>query len=384
MPRRSTTAPEVSPPATTSRRTPDCDQPLGDIGHRLLDGVPRRVAAMARLQAPRPDPASSCEAIRTGPLPSRSLAQPSARWVSALPATTCSGSRCSTGMICFGARDLREGGLRTAAGQAGRQAADRRVGHRGRRMGRDPPRRQPARGPDRARAPMRRPRRRDPARPRRWFRDRARTRRRRSRRQIPCRRDPPDAREPHPRRARSIARSTRPTLVLLCRPSTRTRLESCIGLSGWSFSGLSFSGTRADEQIALVDGAAGLGKCRRHQHDGVAGIGAQRVHDRADIAGIGGIEGRADLEQHVFGATRRASMSRRRASARPPAPASIERLFSDTTTASTSGNVEIVRRHADGLHRAQAAAGQGVGEIGGAGVVVGDAAQRQCHDFAPA
>ena len=30
---------------------------------------------------------------------------------------------------------------------------------------------------------------------------------------------------------------------------------------------------RADEQIALVDGAAGLGKCRRHQHDRIAGIG---------------------------------------------------------------------------------------------------------------
>ena len=30
---------------------------------------------------------------------------------------------------------------------------------------------------------------------------------------------------------------------------------------------------RAHEQIALIDGTAGLGKCRRHQHDGIAGIG---------------------------------------------------------------------------------------------------------------
>ena len=34
------------------------------------------------------------------------------------------------------------------------------------------------------------------------------------------------------RRARVSARSTSPTLVLLWRASTRTRLESCIGLSG--------------------------------------------------------------------------------------------------------------------------------------------------------
>ena len=58
----------------------------------------------------------------------------------------------------------------------------------------------------------------------------------------------------------------------------------------------------ADEQIALIDGAAGFRKGRRHQHDRVAGIGAQRIHHRADIAGVGGIEGRADLEQHVIGA----------------------------------------------------------------------------------
>src|SRR4029079_6538081 len=81
-------------------------------------------------------------------------------------------------------------------------------------------------------------------------------------------------------------------------------------------------------------------------------------------------------------------------------PASIERLLSDTTTASTSGSAresegtpivctrdrhrEIVRGNANRLHRAQALAGQRIGEIGGAGVVVGDAAQRQFHGFTPA
>ena len=48
--RRSTTAPEVSPPATTSRRTPGLDQPFRDVGHRLLDGMAGGVAAVTRLQ----------------------------------------------------------------------------------------------------------------------------------------------------------------------------------------------------------------------------------------------------------------------------------------------------------------------------------------------
>ncbi len=131
---------------------------------------------------------------------------------------------------------------------------------------------------------------------------------------------------------------------------------------------------RADEQIALIDGAAGLRKRRRHQHDRIAGIGAQRIHHRADIAGVGGIEGRADLEQHVsraalaqpfFGGARA-----RHGKARLDRPA-LQRHHHRIDV----GQRQIVCGHADGLHRAQAAAGQRVGEIGGAGVVVGDAAK---------
>ena len=70
------------------------------------------------------------------------------------------------------------------------------------------------------------------------------------------------------------------------------------------------------------------------------------------------------------------SAARERDTARP---ASIERLLSDTTDRIDLGQREVIRGHADGLHRAQALAGQRVGEIGGAGVVVGDAAQRQFH-----
>ncbi len=144
---------------------------------------------------------------------------------------------------------------------------------------------------------------------------------------------------------------------------------------------------RADEQIALIEGAAGLGKSRRHQHDRLAAIGAQRIHHRADIAGIGGIEGRTDLEQDM----RRAAPAQpflRLARARHRKArfdrAALERHHHRIDF----GQRQIVRGHADGLHRAQAAAGQRIGKIGRAGVVVGDAAERQScglhHGFIPA
>jgi hypothetical protein len=156
-------------------------------------------------------------------------------------------------------------------------------------------------------------------------------------------------------------------------------------LSGWSFSGLSWSGTH--EQVAHIDGAAGLGKGRRHQHDRVTAIGAQRIHHGADIAGVGGIEGRADLEQHMAGAVPAqpffgCSRARHR-------KAGFDRpAFQRHHHGIDLGQFEIVGGHADGLHRAQAAAGQRVGEIGGAGVVVGNTAKRNFsgkgHDLAPA
>ena len=72
-----TTAPEVSPPATTSRRTPALDQPPG---HAAI--VPSTMAAATSL------PSRACAALtssgealaetRTGPSPSRSPAQASA------------------------------------------------------------------------------------------------------------------------------------------------------------------------------------------------------------------------------------------------------------------------------------------------------------------
>jgi hypothetical protein len=139
----------------------------------------------------------------------------------------------------------------------------------------------------------------------------------------------------------------------------------------------------ADEQVALIDGAAGFRKGRRHQNDRVARVGAQRVHDRTDIAGVGGIEGRTDLEQQVAGAAAAQPFLRR--------ARTIDRNVSLDRTALERHHDsidlrqrEVVRRHPDGLHRAQALTGQRVGEVGGAGIVVGDAAQGQFHGFTPA
>ena len=383
MPRRSTTAPEVSPPATTSRRTPDAHQTFRDIRHRLLNGMPGCIAAMTRLQ--------SCDLVRRRAAGDQdraaadSLARPSQRaphlgragddlfgievqhgtwsfrrWRSAasvaceqLPARHAAGpptgapaAAPAAARFDLAGGDQRPGEAEADAGRADRQAMIQRDAADGFEIAVE-------HGIDNSGA------------------------------RCPCPRDRQAAREPRPRRATASARSTSPTLVWLWRASTRTRLESCIGLSGWSFSGLSFSGTEPHEQIALIDGAAGLRKSRRHQHDRVAGIGAQRIHHRADIAGVGGIEGRADLEQHMAGAAA-AQPFFRRARARTARPASID------------GSSATPRRRrpraAQGRRRARrwsapcaGPAGQRVGEIGGAGVVVGDAAQRQFHGhFAPA
>jgi hypothetical protein len=116
---------------------------------------------------------------------------------------------------------------------------------------------------------------------------------------------------------------------------------------------------------------------------GVTSTIAQCVHHRADIAGVSGIEGRADLEQHVAGAAAAQPFfggARSRHGKAGFDRAALERHHDRVDLRER----EVVRRYADGLHGAQALTGQRVGEIGGAGVVVGDAAQRQFHGFAPA
>lgn len=94
---RSTTAPDVSPPATINRRTPDFTR---------LSAMSAIVCSIACPAASRPWRAWSAatlagvalDAISTGPRANRSFAQSSARCISPAPVRIRSVSRCNTGM----------------------------------------------------------------------------------------------------------------------------------------------------------------------------------------------------------------------------------------------------------------------------------------------
>ena len=138
---------------------------------------------------------------------------------------------------------------------------------------------------------------------------------------------------------------------------------------------------RADEEISLVDRAAGFGKSRRDENDRLARILLQRIRDRPDIAGICRVEGRTDLEQYMA-----------RAALAQPAirgPRHVDRP-GRRNRAALQRNHDCIRlgkrevaRHADGLNRAQPGLGERVGKIGCARVVVSDTAERNGHERSP-
>ena len=143
-------------------------------------------------------------------------------------------------------------------------------------------------------------------------------------------------------------------------------------------SGLSFRGVDADEQVPEIDGAAGLRKGRRHQRAAAMRLGAKRVRDRTDVAGVGRVESGADLVHHmpraardepVIGGCRR--LDRLASLDRADLQRDDDRL----------GIVDLQagRGHADGLNGREAVAIERVREIGGAGVVVGDGAEKKGH-----
>src|SRR4029453_7008938 len=70
------------------------------------------------------------EAIRMGPSPIQSLAQPNARRTSPGPATICSGSRCSTAMVFSGVGHVAQVPGRPTPGKTRRRPADGRTGRR--------------------------------------------------------------------------------------------------------------------------------------------------------------------------------------------------------------------------------------------------------------
>ncbi|MNS92665.1 hypothetical protein D3C72_1268080 [compost metagenome] len=132
----------------------------------------------------------------------------------------------------------------------------------------------------------------------------------------------------------------------------------------------------AHEQVAAEDGAAVLG-------EGGAGDGEiavervqQRFGDRADIAGIGRIEGRAVLEHELAAALRAQPLQRGQRLGHGldgRDGAGLERHHQRIGFANVLHGAHVGQ--ADGLHGAHAIAHQRVGEVGGAGEIVGDAAQ---------
>ncbi|GJE46745.1 hypothetical protein AEGHOMDF_5953 [Methylobacterium soli] len=130
-------------------------------------------------------------------------------------------------------------------------------------------------------------------------------------------------------------------------------------------------GHGAHEEVALVDGAPGLREGRRDEGDRGAGGGPEGIEDRTDIARIGRIEGGADLEQDMgraaFAQPAFGGQGALDGLPRRDRPA-LQRHHHGVDL--RQGEIGI--RHPDGLDGAQARLGQGVGEVGGARVIVGD------------
>ena len=131
---------------------------------------------------------------------------------------------------------------------------------------------------------------------------------------------------------------------------------------------------RADEQVALIDGACGLGKRRRDDGDCFAGVGAQGIEHRPDVAVIGRIEGGAILYM-TWLAPRFLSQASAARACDTASAAAVERIFSDTTTTLTSGRVRPTAGNPDGLHGSQAAFRQRIGGIRRPGIVISNAAE---------
>ena len=134
----------------------------------------------------------------------------------------------------------------------------------------------------------------------------------------------------------------------------------------------------ANEEVALEHRAAVLRERGRDDHGTAAHLGQQRLGHRADVAGRRAVESRADLEVQL----RRAL---------PAQPARGGQALGHRLLHGRGARLERhhdgvhpldrLGRHADRLHHAHAGAHEVVGEVGGAGEVVGDAAEFQRHAF---
>ena len=136
----------------------------------------------------------------------------------------------------------------------------------------------------------------------------------------------------------------------------------------------------ADEQMALEDRALVLGEGRAGDREAARGQVRhpveQRVGHRADVAGGRGIEGRAVLEVDLLHTLRPQPAQRSQRLRHRIGWCDGARLQCDDNRVGVNGCRSVVR-HADRLHRAHAAAHKIVGQVGGAGEIVGDAAEQR-------
>jgi hypothetical protein len=135
----------------------------------------------------------------------------------------------------------------------------------------------------------------------------------------------------------------------------------------------------ADEQVPAIQRAAVLGKDRAGDREAAVVADRERVEQgvghRADVAGVGRIECRAVLEQELTAALRTQPGERLLRLGDRIGDGDRARLQRDDERVGLDAFRR--RRHADRLHGAHAVAHEHVGEIGGAGEVVGDAAEER-------
>ena len=134
----------------------------------------------------------------------------------------------------------------------------------------------------------------------------------------------------------------------------------------------------ADEQVALIDGAAVLRQGRAGDREVGAQRLQQRLADRADVAAVGRIEGRAVFEQDLLGALGAQPFERGERLADRGAGLDGARLERDHHRLGVA-RIDRRLRHADQLHGRHALAHQHAREVGGPGEVVGDAAKQERH-----
>ena len=140
----------------------------------------------------------------------------------------------------------------------------------------------------------------------------------------------------------TTANGTSATGCALCRPSTRTRLESRIGLSGWSFIGLSSSGMsptnrRPWNTVRLFSGNDGLTStmpppARARSASSTGPILPASVESKVE-----------QILNRMWVAPRARSHCSASSDSVTACVAGIERLFSETTTASAAGRSRLSR-----------------------------------------